>query len=112
MQSKLAESPHHSILDKSWKYDVMKIEFSWKILKENWIDFELSSQFKYVGLRFTSISHVFIPAGDTITTIGMVILDTSEFLPEMPGPIYVHSGNGLEFWAQDVKKLMDVDSQN
>ncbi len=102
----IKEAPVHSVLPKSWTYDVRLIRYVWGQgeFERPKLYLDLSSPTEYVSLVFDGVRNLCIPYGELISGISVKVLNVGSVRNDAPGRIRVQhpKGGGLEFWADDV----------
>ena len=107
---RLLESPDHPVLRKPWEYDVLAVDCTWRLGDEGshlLVRLSRMGSEREVVLHFSGVTGLELDGVHPL--VGLRILDTAQFLPEIPAPVCVLQRSGLArdprpyFWARAVE---------
>lgn len=104
------EAPEHAVLPGASKYDLRKLRFVWTERGAlATLEIELSTHTDYAVLRFEGVEQLYVGSGDVPSSIRLQIQDTSQCPSAAHYILPVRVGGvdpcGLQFWAQNVRRL-------
>lgn len=108
----VVEAPEHPVLPRASRYDVRELRLAWSVATEGaTLELEASTHEEYVTLRFAGIEELYVPCGELIHSIRLLIQDTSQcpsttlrILPVRVGGTE-SQGCALRFWAKPVERV-------
>jgi hypothetical protein len=109
-RTRLLQSPDHAVVEKPWQFDVLELRCCWEVGSDGLIlEIFLSKPMlsEVMKLRFMGVTDLKLDGFHPL--VGLRILDTRQFLPEIPAPICVlhyrwERGDGEPyFWAGSVE---------